>query len=90
MRVLFIISITFLLFACQKDETTAQIPLPASLSALKSGHPRLMLTNERIAELKKLQSTDPVLDKYIKAVIASANSIVTRVPLKRTLIGQDF
>jgi hypothetical protein len=87
MRFLFIISITFLLFACQKDETTAQIPLPASLSALKSGHPRLMLTNERIAELKKLQSTDPVLDKYIKAVIASANSIVTRAPLTRTLIG---
>jgi len=87
MRFLFIISITFLLFACQKDETTAQIPLPTSLSALKSEHPRLMLTNERIAELKKLQSTDPVLDKYIKAVIASANSIVTRAPLTRTLIG---
>jgi len=87
MRFLFIISITFLLFACQKDETTAQIPLPTSLSALKSEHPRLMLTNERIAELKKLQSADPVLDKYIKAVIASANSIVTRAPLTRTLIG---
>ena len=90
MRIIIILSFTYLLFACKKEETSAQIPkipLPASLTTLKSEHPRLMLTNERIAELKKLQSTDPVLDKYIKAVIASANSIVTRAPLTRTLIG---
>jgi hypothetical protein len=90
MRIIIILSFTYLLFACKKEETSAQIPkipLPASLTTLKSEHPRLMLTNERIAEIKKLQSTDPVLDKYIKAVIASANSIVTRAPLTRTLIG---
>jgi len=90
MRIIVILSFTYLLFACKKEETSAQIPkipLPASLTTLKSEHPRLMLTNERIAELKKLQTTDPVLDKYIKAVIASANSIVTRAPLTRTLIG---
>ena len=90
MRIIIILSFTYLLFACKKEETIAQIPkipLPASLSALKIEHPRLMLSNERIAELKKLQTTDPILDKYIKAVIASANSIVTRAPLTRTLIG---
>ena len=90
MRIIIILSFTYLLFACKKEETIAQIPkipLPASLSALKIEHPRLMLSNERVAELKKLQTTDPILDKYIKAVIASANSIVTRAPLTRTLIG---
>ena len=88
MRILYILSITYLLFACKKEDSVAQIiALPASLNTLKSQHPRLMLTNERVAELKKLQPTDPVLDKYIKAVIASANSIVTRAPLTRTLIG---
>lgn len=90
MRIIIILSFTYLLFACKKEETIAQIPkipLPASLIALKIEHPRLMLSNERIAELKKLQTTDPILDKYIKAVIASANSIVTRAPLTRTLIG---
>jgi len=46
-----------------------------------------MLSNDRITELKKLQPTDPVLDKYIKAVIASANSIISKAPLTRTLIG---
>ena len=88
MRIIYILSITYLLFACKKEDSVAQIiALPASLNTLKSQHPRLMLTNERVAELKKLQPTDPVLDKYIKAVIASANSIVTRAPLTRTLIG---
>jgi len=88
MRILYILSITYLLFACKKEDSVAQIiALPASLTTLKTEHPRLMLTSERVAELKKLQSADPVLDKYIKAVIASANSIVTRAPLTRTLIG---
>ena len=88
MRIIYILSITYLLFACKKEDSVAQIiALPASLNTLKSQHPRLMLTNERVAELKKLQPTDPILDKYIKAVIASANSIVTRAPLTRTLIG---
>jgi hypothetical protein len=90
MRINLFLGLVFIFFACQKEESTAQVPkitLPASLSSLQMNHPRLMLTNERIAELKKLQSTDPILDKYIKAVIASANSIVTRAPLTRTLIG---
>lgn len=78
------------LSACQKEDSSAQTPkvtLPASLSSLQINHPRLMLTSDRIAELKKLQSSDPILDKYVKAVIASANSILTRTPLTRTLIG---
>jgi len=90
MRINLFLGLVFIFFACQKEESTAQVPkiiLPASLSSLQMNHPRLMLTNDRIAELKKLQSTDPILDKYIKAVIASANSIVTRAPLTRTLIG---
>ena len=88
MRILYILSITYLLFACKKEDSVAQIiALPASLTTLKTEHPRLMLTSERVAELKKLQSADPVLDKYIKSVIASANSIMTRAPLTRTLIG---
>jgi hypothetical protein len=90
MRINLFLGLVFIFFACQKEESTAQVPkitLPASLSSLQMNHPRLMLTNERIAELKKLQSTDPILDKYIKAVIASANSMVTRAPLTRTLIG---
>lgn len=90
MRIVLTLYVCFTLFACQKEETTAQIPkisLPASLNMLKMEHPRLILTNERIAELKKLQPTDPILDKYIKAVIASANSIISKAPLTRTLIG---
>ena len=45
MQILYILSITYLLFACKKEETIAQItkiPLPASLTTLKSEHTRLM------------------------------------------------
>lgn len=90
MRLILALHISFTLFACQKEDTTVQAPkiiLPASLSSLQANHPRLMLTNERIAELKKLQLTDPILDKYIKAVISTANSIISKAPLTRTLIG---
>lgn len=53
MRILYILGIIYLLFACKKEDSVAQIiALPASLNTLKSQHPRLMLTNERVAELK--------------------------------------
>jgi hypothetical protein len=57
------------------------------LQNMKADHPRLMLSNERVEELKTLRKTDPILDKYINAVVASANSIVTKAPLQRVLIG---
>ena len=88
--IFFLVITSFL--ACKKD-TSAVTPepaktlLPNSLSSLKLEHPRLMLNADRITELKKAQSTDPTLDKYIKSVIASANSIISRAPLTRTLIG---
>ncbi|MFN8356725.1 MAG: heparinase II/III family protein [Spirosomataceae bacterium] len=77
------------LWACAKEEEAppSVAELPASLKALKIEHPRLMLTDERLNELKQGRKTDATLDKYINAVIASANAMVNKAELKRELIG---
>ncbi len=50
-------------------------------------HPRLFLTEQKVTEYKQLRSTDATLDKYINAVIATANSLATKPMLTRVLIG---
>ena len=78
-------------FSCQ-DKITAipkdpQPPLTGILSTLKKEHPRLMLTNSLVEEIKLKRKNDAVLDKYALAVIASANGIINKAPLARVLIG---
>ena len=85
---LYVVSLLFVIISCKKEEPTAPMPqFTGVLQNIKAGHPRLMLSNERVEELKILQKTDPVLTKYINAVVTSANSIVTKAPLQRVLIG---
>lgn len=79
--------------SCSKNSGTTtstiapSVPLTGILSTLKKEHPRLMLHNDRLAELKNLRKTDAVLDKYINAIIASSNTILSKPALKRELIG---
>lgn len=83
---IFFISFTFL--TCRKEEAAAPLPqLPANLKTLKIEHPRLFLSNEKLNELKQGRKTDAVLDKYVNAVIATANSMLTKPMLERVLIG---
>lgn len=85
---------SFLIFSfleiasCKKEESTPPMPeFTGILKNIKAEHPRLMLSNERIEELKTLRKTDPTLDKYISAVLASANAMLTKSPLQRVLEG---
>jgi Heparinase II/III-like protein/Domain of unknown function (DUF4962) len=57
------------------------------LSTLKPEHPRITFTNTRLEELKKLRTTDATLDKYINAVISTANTLSTKPMLTRVLLG---
>lgn len=88
MKNLFIIIIIYLIIiSCSKQESTPEIVLPSNLKTLKLEHPRLFLTDEKLNQLKELRKTDPILDKYINAVIATSNSLVTKPMLTRVLIG---
>lgn len=82
---------TFSLLAiasCKKEEPAPPMPeFTGLLKNIKADHPRLMLSNERIEELKTLRKTDPTLDKYTNAVLATANTMLTKAPLQRVLEG---
>ncbi len=86
-KLFFTLAIWFCVIACKKDETTPLVDLPTNLKNLKIEHPRLFLTDPKLEDLKAARKTDAVLDKYINAVIATANSIVTKPMLTRVLIG---
>lgn len=57
------------------------------LAGLKAGHPRLILTDDRLAELKKLARTDAVLKRYVEQALAEADGCLDAKPLERKLVG---
>ncbi|MHC4250061.1 MAG: heparinase II/III domain-containing protein [Planctomycetota bacterium] len=59
----------------------------AVVKALREGHPRLILTNERLAEIKALARRDPVLRKAIARVRSDADRDIPKPLLKHELRG---
>jgi hypothetical protein len=57
------------------------------LARLRPGHPRLVLTDQRLAELKKLARTDKLLAKAVKDVIAQADALAAKGELVYHKIG---
>ncbi len=53
-----------------------------ALKTLNKAHPRLILTDKRLAELKELMKRDPLLKKCYKDVIKQADEYITAKPLK--------
>lgn len=52
-----------------------------SLKTLNKAHPRLILTEKRLAELKELMKRDPLLKKCYKDVLKQADEYCTKPPL---------
>lgn len=57
------------------------------LKTLKTGHPRLILTDERVAEIRKVTATDPLAASYLQDLKATGESILEQKPVERVLIG---
>lgn len=79
-------------FSCQKSdspeaEPEKEIELTGILKTLQKQHPRLLLTDARLQELKTLSSTDTRLKKYADAVIAQADKDIFKAPIQHVLIG---
>ena len=55
------------------------------LKGLVQTHPRLLLTRDRLAALKKLHATDPALQRIIREALADADKQLTKHPLKHVL-----
>jgi hypothetical protein len=55
----------------------ADAPPPAvSLATLRKGHPRLVLTDDRLRELKALHAADKLLQRYVRDVLAEADRLL--------------
>ena len=66
------------------------VKVPASsevLATLVKGHPRLVLTERRLAELKKLAGTDALLAKGVKDVLRQADATAKKPPLVYHKVG---
>ncbi len=88
----FITVISLLIFTagCSKDQSQPdadKMVFKGSLTSLKPEHPRLLLTDERLEELKTLSKTDVNLSKYVKNVIDQADKDYLKSPIQYVLIG---
>ena len=89
-RIFVLIFFTGFLFCCKKDEklpSENKIIYKGILSNLKQDHPRLLLTEERLQELKTLSLTDSQLSKYVNSVITQADKDWAKSPIQHILIG---
>jgi hypothetical protein len=87
---LILVIIIVLNYSCRKDELITpdkKIVYQGILTGLKQDHPRLLLTDERLQELKTLSLTDPQLNKYVSAVITQADKDYAKSPIQYILIG---
>lgn len=57
------------------------------LDTLVTSHPRLVLTDARLAELKRLAKTDKLLAKAVADVIREADRLARRKPVTYRLVG---
>ena len=88
---LFIFHFSFL-SSCSKKNTTEPAPPPAIkltgiLTSLQQAHPRLLLTDTRLQELKSLSFSDTKLKKYADDVVALADKDLTKAVIEHILIG---
>jgi hypothetical protein len=79
----------FLLLSCKKDEVPAvkEIHFTGILETLHVEHPRLLLTDDRLQELKTLSRSDARLNGYVAKVIAQADKDAIKAPVEHILIG---
>ncbi|NLC56088.1 MAG: heparinase [Armatimonadetes bacterium] len=55
------------------------------LAGLRAEHPRLILTDERLRDLKARQADDPLLRRYMEDVRAEADRLLTAAPLRHEI-----
>jgi hypothetical protein len=87
-----IVSNCMIFTACGKKVSDEVIPADAPkltgiLSTLKIEHPRLLLTDARLQELKTLSLSDTRLKKYGSDVVALAEKDILKSPIQHILIG---
>ena len=88
---LVLLSLTVPALAAAKDKkksASAELPSdPAILKTLRAAHPRLMLHDDRLAELKKLVAGDERAGRIWKEALADADECLHKPKLVHKLVG---
>jgi len=89
---LFLIFQSQALSSCAKNDTPQpatepEVVLTGILKTLQKEHPRLLLSETRLQELKTLSNTDARLKKYAADVVAQADKDIFKSPIQHVLIG---
>jgi len=80
----------FIIFATQYNAQNTQTGAPnpdTLLNTLDPNHPRLMLKDDQLAQLKILWQTDTALKKIVSDVITEADKLISKAPLQHVLVG---
>ncbi len=83
--------------SCKKSDTSAEVDPPVKppveikltgiLTTLQKAHPRLLLSDTRLQELKSLSFSDTKLKKYADDVVAQADKDLNKAVIEHILIG---
>lgn len=77
--------------SCKKSEAqllpVTQVELTGIVKTLQKEHPRLLLTDTRLQELKTLSTSDNRLKRYASDVVAQADKDVLKSSIQNVLIG---
>ena len=69
------------LVLCVASSNAGSAEPPDTLKTLKKDHPRLLMTDERLKELKAIHESDPLLRAYVAQAIEAADRDLTAPPL---------
>ena len=92
MKKITIVLFGILLFfsACQGGRSLT-LRINGEKGTLKEEHPRLILTDGRMEELKSLYKTDTLLQRYVRDVLkATDDTILDQEPLERIMTTRDM
>ncbi|MFP4053327.1 MAG: heparinase II/III family protein [Phycisphaerae bacterium] len=82
-----VLALTTTAWAGGRGEPASRLDPNKMLSTLQQEHPRLILTEERLAELRKIARTDRLLADLVEYTIARADKLMKKPMLKRELKG---
>ncbi len=83
-KTLLLIKVSIMLLVANQILAESPVKPPTTetaLKTLKKAHPRLILTDKRLAELKELMKRDPLLKKCYKDVLKQADEYCNAKPL---------
>ena len=88
---IFLFAVVLSLSACRAERRPLTLTIGGEKGTLAEGHPRLILTDGRMEELRHRYETDTLLQRYVRDVLkATDDTILGKKPLERIMTTRDM